>query len=306
MEQVKSPSCICPKTHGKLFLEVDAVLLFLNLTFCALAIFSTPAKRELNSLNGTFSRRWYCKVLTNTGTTLFYFKIEVLLRWKINRQSLNENLLLVLFERTDLKRPHVLTSIKLTFTFSLLAAAGCRIRILFSLTICTDKMKPTNTIILRAHEQITAITCFYPLLPCPIFSTWLYQENKRIWLGRRLYFLHRIQAIGNRVTRTISTYFSGDYPACIPPIVLSYLVDVRTFRVCLHQKSRVTIFSPHVKSKAEKVNSDREGGRRGFWGPRQLWRCVTSRRLKLSPLNLQLFLKIFWQHFDTWVTWSPT
>ena len=54
MEQVESLSCICPKTHGKLFLEVDAVLLFLNLKFCALAMFSAPAERELNSSNDTF------------------------------------------------------------------------------------------------------------------------------------------------------------------------------------------------------------------------------------------------------------
>ena len=44
---------ICPKTHSKLFLEVDAVLLLLNLTFCTLATFSAPAKRELNGSNDT-------------------------------------------------------------------------------------------------------------------------------------------------------------------------------------------------------------------------------------------------------------
>ena len=49
-----SLSCICPKTHGKLFLEADAVLLLLNLTFCILAMFSAPAKRELNNSNDTF------------------------------------------------------------------------------------------------------------------------------------------------------------------------------------------------------------------------------------------------------------
>ena len=36
----------CPETYSKLFLEVDAVLLLLNLTFFVLPIFSAPAKRK--------------------------------------------------------------------------------------------------------------------------------------------------------------------------------------------------------------------------------------------------------------------
>ena len=44
----------------------------------------------------------------------------------------------------------------------------------------------------------------------------------------------------------------------------------------------------------------------GFWCPRKLWRCITSWRLKLSPQTWRLFLKIFWEHFDTCITWSPT
>ena len=37
-----------------MFLEVDAALLLFNLTFCARAMFSAPAKHELNSSNDTF------------------------------------------------------------------------------------------------------------------------------------------------------------------------------------------------------------------------------------------------------------
>ena len=54
LEQVESLSCVCPETYSKLFLEVDAVLQFLNLTFFVLLIVSAPAKRELNDSNDIF------------------------------------------------------------------------------------------------------------------------------------------------------------------------------------------------------------------------------------------------------------
>ena len=41
------------------------------------------------------------------------------------------------------------------------------------------------------------------------------------------------------------------------------------------------------------------GGKGGFWGPRKLWRCITSWQLKLSPPSLATchknLLRIFWQ-----------
>ena len=54
MEQVESLSRLCYVTYSKLFLEVDAAFLLLNLTFFVLLIFSAPAKHELNSSNDTF------------------------------------------------------------------------------------------------------------------------------------------------------------------------------------------------------------------------------------------------------------
>ena len=54
LEQVASLSRTCPDTYSKLFLEVDAVLLLLNLTFFVLPIFSAPVKYGLNRSNDTF------------------------------------------------------------------------------------------------------------------------------------------------------------------------------------------------------------------------------------------------------------
>ena len=70
-----------------------------------------------------------------------------------------------------------------------------------------------------------------------------------------------------------------------------FLLILRLFSIKYVLNCSLTLFRP---------------GWGGFWGPRQLWRCITSRWLKLSPPNLATFPKTLLGLFWTYITWSPT
>ena len=63
LEKVESLSCLCPETNSKLFLEVDAVLLLINITFCVLRIFFCSLETLTERFKWHFSGSWYCKEL---------------------------------------------------------------------------------------------------------------------------------------------------------------------------------------------------------------------------------------------------
>ena len=66
----------------------------------------------------------------------------------------------------------------------------------------------------------------------------------------------------------------------------------------LEFKARLESLDHNSSLVRDSFNPIQTGG--GFWGPRQLWRFITSWRLKLLPPNLASFPKNLWEYFGFW------
>lgn len=84
------------------------------------------------------------------------------------------------------------------------------VRILQCWTISTNKVYTTNITVLRTHKRVTAMTCFYPLLPSLVLCNSSRKMEKLYWNTAQVFF-PGFRISGIIFTSAISASLSRDH-----------------------------------------------------------------------------------------------